>query len=461
MKRRELLQMAGTSALAAASATLPQAANAIGRQNVLIIGAGLAGLRAGQVLKAKGHQVTILEGRNRFGGRCYTSHKWADLPMDLGATWIHESGKGNPITPIAKALGLRLAADSYDKTTAYEAGDGPLTGADQTYFNTLGDKVRKAMESSGDADTEMSLMQYTKNKIGYASMDAYDKRLADYWMREIGGYEYAGDTAELSAWYWDNAKEFPGPEVYLPDTGYEPIVNALVQGQDIRLNQIVSKIAYTATGVTVTTNVGTYTADRVIVTVPLGVLKKNKISFSPALPGAYATAISKLGMGTGVLNKVVLRFPSVFWPAKDWLAYVPSSAELGKFHDWFNPSPALNGKAVLIGFTAGFYGQQQEALADWQIVDKAMAVLRDMFGDGIPNPTDYQITRWDQDPFSYGSYSFFATGSTPAMVKTLTTAVANRVFFAGEHTHPDYPQTTHGAYLSGERAANQILTLKA
>lgn len=461
MKRRELMQLAGSAAVAAATSAIPNVANALAQQKVLIIGAGLAGLRAAQMLKAKGHVVTILEGRNRIGGRCYTSRKWPDMPIDLGATWIHESGTGNPITPIAKALGVRLATDSYDSTTVFEAGDGQMTGADLTYLNQLGDEIRTAMEGAGDSNTEMSLMNYTKSAIGYSGMDAYDKRLADYWMREIGGYEYAGDTSELSAWYWDNAKEFPGPEVYMPDTGYEPIVKYLAQGQDIRLNQVVSGIAYTNTGVTVTTNGGTFTADRVIITVPLGVLKKKKITFVPALPSAYQTAISKLGMGTGVLNKVILRFPYVFWPKTDWLGYVPTSSELGKFQDWFNPSPGLNGAPVIIGFTAGTYGQQMEALTDGQIVDKAMAVLRDMFGTGIPLPVDYQITRWDQDPFSYGSYSFFATGSTPAMVKTLNGGISNRVFFAGEHTHPDYPQTTHGAYLSGERAANQILALKA
>lgn len=460
MKRRELIQWAGGTA-AAAMGSLPGVASAIGHQNVLIIGAGLAGLRAGQVLKAKGHTVTLLEGRNRIGGRCYTSHKWPDLPIDIGAHWIHESGGGNPITAIAKAIGLRLASDSYRNTSVYQSGDGPIAGAQLSHLNKLGADVEAAMNNSGNADTEMSLMQYTKDEVGYNAMNPYDKRLADYWMREIGGYEYAGDTAELSAWYWDNAKELPGPEVYMPDTGYEPIINYLARDQNIRLNEIVSKVAYTRNGVTVTTNTGTHVADRVIVTVPLGVLKKNRITFDPPLPKTQQTAIAKLGMGTGVLNKVVLRFPHVFWPTNNWLAYVPSSNELGKFQDWFNPSPAMHGAPVIVGFTAGFYGQQMEALSDAQIIDKAMWVLKDMFGHAIPNPVDYQLTRWNQDPFSYGSYSFFAKGSTPAMVKSLNNGVSDRLFFAGEHTHPNYPQTTHGAYLSGERAANQIMALKA
>ncbi|WP_374563085.1 flavin monoamine oxidase family protein [Ideonella sp.] len=459
MKRRQLMQLAGSAAVAASAVAMPGAAKAAARQNVLIIGAGMAGLRAGQVLKANGHNVTILEGRNRIGGRCYTSHQWADLPMDLGAHWIHESGSGNPLTPIAKALGLRLVSDSYNSNTNYLAGSGQMTSSQVTYFNKIGDKVETAMGNASDSNTEMSLMQYTKSKIGYNNMNAYDKRLSDYWMRELGGYEYAGDTAELSAWYWDTGKEFPGPEVYMPDTGYEPIITYLAQGQDIRLNQIVSKVAYTNSGVTVTTNAGTFTGDRVIVTVPLGVLKKNKITFSPALPSAKQTAINKLGMGTGVLDKVVLRFPYVFWPTTDWLAYVPSSTELGKFHDWFNPSPGLHGMPVIIGFTAGFYGQQTESLTNQQTVDTAMAVLRDMFGNDIPDPVDYQLTRWDQDPFSYGSYSFYAVGSTRAMIDSLATGVSNRLFFAGEHTNRDYPQTTHGAYLTGERAANQIMAL--
>jgi monoamine oxidase len=447
------MQLAGS---AAAAAAMPGTARAAARQNVLIIGAGMAGLRAGQLLKANGHTVTILEGQGRFGGRCRTSHQWADIPVDLGASWIHESGGGNPLTPIAKALGLRLVSDSYDSNSNYLAGSGLMTGSQLTHFNSIGNTVETAMGNAGNSSTEMPLMQYTKNKIGYSGMNAYDKQLSDYWMRELGGYEYAGDTAELSAWFWDTGKEFPGPEVYMPDTGYEPIITYLAQGQDIRLNQVVSKVAYTSSGVTVTTNAGTFTGDRVIVTVPLGVLKKNRITFSPALPGAKQTAITKLGMGTGVLDKVILRFPHVFWPATDWLEYVPSSTELGKFHDWF----PLKGLPVIIGFTAGFYGQQTESLTDQQTVDTAMTVLRDMFGSSnVPALVDYQLTRWDQDPFTYGSYSFYAVGSTRAMIDSFATSVSNRVFFAGEHTNRDYPQTTHGAYLSGERAANQIMAL--
>ncbi|MFN6262748.1 MAG: flavin monoamine oxidase family protein, partial [Chromatiaceae bacterium] len=97
------------------------------------------------------------------------------------------------------------------------------------------------------------------------------------------------------------------------------------------------------------------------------------------------------------------------------------------------------------------------ALTDQQIVDSAMATLRTIFGNQIPAPQSYQITRWASDPFSYGSYSFLPVGATPAMRQHLAAPLGQQVFFAGEATHPDYAGTAHGAYLSGLAAAKQML----
>jgi monoamine oxidase len=111
---------------------------------------------------------------------------------------------------------------------------------------------------------------------------------------------------------------------------------------------------------------------------------------------------------------------------------------------------------ILLGFNAAERGNAIEAWTDQQIVSSAMQTLRTLYGTAIPDPVDYQITRWASDPFALGSYSYNAVGSTPSMRKELAKPLANTVFFAGEASEANYFSTAHGAYLSGLRAAQEM-----
>ncbi|MBH2034003.1 MAG: FAD-dependent oxidoreductase, partial [Pseudomonadales bacterium] len=130
----------------------------------------------------------------------------------------------------------------------------------------------------------------------------------------------------------------------------------------------------------------------------------------------------------------------------------PPLAEHGKWSQWLNLG-RLTGQPILLGFNAGDFGGEIEAWSDAQIVASAMQRLRQLFGNSIPEPIGYQITRWSQDPFSYGAFSFFKLGSTPVMRDDLAAPIGNRLFFAGEATHKQMFATVHGAYLSGIKAA--------
>ena len=173
----------------------------------------------------------------------------------------------------------------------------------------------------------------------------------------------------------------------------------------------------------------------------------------PELPRHKRQAIAKLGMG--VLNKFYLRFPEVFWPADvDWLEHIP--AEHGVWTEWVSFQRAAK-RPILLGFNAADRGRAIEAWPDRRIVASAMSTLRTIYGAGIPEPLDYQITRWATDPYSLGSYSFNPVGSTPVMRKNLAAPLKGRVFFAGEATEQDYFSTAHGAYLSGLRTAREVM----
>ncbi|MCW8998592.1 MAG: FAD-dependent oxidoreductase, partial [Kangiellaceae bacterium] len=245
-----------------------------------------------------------------------------------------------------------------------------------------------------------------------------------------------------------------GPDVVFPQ-GYDTLVTALADGLDIKLNTYVNAIDYQGSIVSVQTSQGTYTADYVIVTVPLGVLKKDVILFNPSLPQEKLNAIEALDMG--VLNKVYLRFPEVFWDNNvDNLAQI--SEQKGHWSYWINLSK-LTSQPILLGFNVASFGTEIESLSNQEIVSQAMVQLRKFFGDNIPEPSDSIITRWANDPFSFGSYSYVPKGATASMRQDLAAPVNNQVFFAGEATHSEYPSTVHGAFLSGQREASRILAL--
>ena len=156
----------------------------------------------------------------------------------------------------------------------------------------------------------------------------------------------------------------------------------------------------------------------------------------------------------GTLNKCCLRFSRPFWPTDvDWLGQIDPGP--GDWMEWVSLAKPLQ-QPVLIGFHAGASAVALEALDDAAVVASAMASLRRLYGPGIPEPIGVQISRWHADPFSGGAYSFNALGSTPADRQELAKPLAQRLFFAGEASHPNLFGTVHGAYLSGLRAAAEL-----
>jgi monoamine oxidase len=266
--------------------------------------------------------------------------------------------------------------------------------------------------------------------------------------------EYSGSTAELSAHWYDQLQDLDGGDVLFPQ-GFSAITEFLARDLRIELDQQVQAIEWGRSPLRVVTSRSEFIADRVVVTLPLGVLKAQAVQFSPALPPSKQEAIAKLGMG--VLNKCYLRFPRVFWPEDvDWLEYIP--ARHGEWTEWVSFKHVAD-QPILLGFNAADRGKAIEAWSDAEIVASAMTTLKTIFGDGIPEPIEAQITRWANDPFSLGSYSYNAVGSSPKMRQALAAPVGQALFFAGEASHGKFFATAHGAYLSGLRVARQILAI--
>ncbi|HEX6865483.1 MAG TPA: FAD-dependent oxidoreductase [Thermoanaerobaculia bacterium] len=423
--------------------------------DVLVVGAGMAGLAAARSLEERGYRVVVLEARDRIGGRVWTDRSWPGLPLDLGASWIHGT-QGNPLTGLARKLGLRTLPTDYDSLRVYDSQGRPLGKERQSAIENRLDSILEDVEEvreEREAEDEDDISLLAAIQAEAPGLSPAERKELDFSIVSAIELDYGADAASLSLYEWDQDGEFPGEDVLFPD-GYGRIPESLAKGLDIRLSTRVRQISYGGKGVRIATDRGEFTAPRAVITLPLGVLKSGALSFSPALPQPKAAAIRRTGMG--LLDKCYLRFRKVFWPRDvELLGYISDvRGQWAGFYDFAR----VTGQPVLLGFNAASYARQVASRPDAQIVAEAMAVLRRMFR-GAPDPTAWKITRWAADPFAGGSYSHLPVGASGGDYDRLAAPVANRLFFAGEHTNRLYPGTVHGAYLSGERAAREIAAL--
>lgn len=449
MQRRNFLHLAGL--LLAGAMTRTNAMAAAAPKKVIVIGAGMAGLAAAQELVTQGHEVLILEGRDRVGGRVWTSNQWTDMPLDLGASWIH-GVKGNPLTKLATAAKARTVLTNYESSRSYGPAGQPLTPKEQRQLEQWQGRLEKAILQAQDQDDDQSIQAAIEEALDWSGLTGAERQLVDFLLNGSIEHEYAGSTKVLSAHWFDDGKFFGGDDALFLD-GYGVLIRHLARGLSITLGESVTAVDWAANPVKVTTTKAVYTADRVIVTLPLGVLKAGMVKFIPDLPAAKRKAIKTLGMG--VLNKCYLRFPHAFWPTDvDWLEQIP--AKRGEWTEWVSFMRVAEWP-ILLGFNAAEQGLAIEGWRDQAIVDSAMKTLRHLFGATIPDPLAYQLTRWGADPFARGSYSFNAVGALPQMRDQLGASLGGKLFFAGEATERHYASTVHGAYLSGVRAAKEVV----
>jgi monoamine oxidase len=248
--------------------------------------------------------------------------------------------------------------------------------------------------------------------------------------------------------------EYSGEDVIITN-GYDKVTDFLATGLDVRLNTRVSSINYTNAKANITANGNNIEADFVIVSVPLGVLKNNSIAFTPALPTNKTNAISNTNIGN--VNKFLLVWNTPFWDTN--LQYIGYTTETkGKFNYFLNIKKFTPSNGLMT-FAFGDYATVTESMTDSQIIAEIMLNLKNIYGNSIPNPTNFLRTKWGQNINSFGAYSYPTNGSTSADFDTLADEINNKVFFAGEHTERDYRGTVHGAYLSGIREADKIIDL--
>ncbi len=415
-------------------------------KTVVVIGGGISGLAAAKKLKEKGFTVIVLEAQEKVGGRMRTNRSLG-IAFDDGASWIH-GPNGNPITSLATQSGATTFLTSDDSVQVFDTNgtvyaDSILTDA-ENQFNA-------ALNAVSNAGTQTQSFQTVFNSL-YSTKT--NDRLWTYMLSAFLEFNTGGDISKLSSKFFDDDQEFKGEDVIITN-GYDTITDFLAQNLDVRLNTSVTAINYSNEKVSITANATNIEADYVIVSVPLGVLKKNTIAFTPALPTSKTNAIANTNMGN--VNKFLLIWNTPFWDTTlQYIGYTPVTK--GKFNYFLNIKNFTPSNG-LVTFALGDYATATESMTDNEIINEIMLNLKGIYGNNIPNPSSFLRTKWGQNSNAYGAYSYPTNGSTSADFDTLATEINNKVFFAGEHTERDYRGTVHGAYLSGIREADKIISL--
>ncbi len=457
IKRRDFLHY---SAALGASPLLgtPTATAAVGADyDVVIIGAGMAGMAAARILSKAGPglKVIILEARDRVGGRMYTEpDKRRELTphgLELGAQFIH--GSQAATWELIKELGISTYPRSElgEPSEYYFTPGGSSWRPDWQAKAALQKGLREAWQSYQGPD--VSYQAFVESQSYSAEQQAELAAEAISWSAEPSQLSIAAavqDGAKWDAWHDDDYQVVGGY------SGLAENMAASLTGKiqldskvtEIYSNQGLSGIFYDYRG-----SKTALTARRVVVTLPVGVLQSDQVKLHPQLPEWKQHAIDSLQMGQVVVAK--LMFAEHLWVDK-----IPAAGgwETPDGRISFSlPHPQGTGRAVS-GWFSGSAAQQLSELGEEAALQQILSWLASASGtaDLQPRLQWYRYKDWIADPYSKGSYSFTKPGGHGER-SMLAKPIADVLFFAGEATaEPPHYQTVHGAYMSGKRVANEV-----
>ncbi len=433
--RRDVL--AATGALTAAG-LFPRSARAA-NPDVVVIGAGAAGIAAAQTLLKKGQTVAVLEATDRIGGRVHTDHSIFGEPYDMGAHWLH-IGKANPFVGYGQKHGFDIYR-SPDHEILY-VGDREASDAEYGLYEKALNHAYSAISRAGEQGRDVSPASVIKRK------DAWD----DLAHMVIGPWSMGKDFADFSCADWYSGPE--GSNWYCRE-GFGAVWAHGAQGVPVELSTPATGVDWRGKGVRVDTPKGTLQAKACIVTVSTGVLARDTIRFDPALPSKKQESFH--GISMGLYNHIAFQFRRNIFGTRDdgYLLFKVGRTDSGSPRG-FGMLTNIGGASLSFGDVGGNFARDLEKQGTDAALAYGLEVLRRMFGGGIDKEfVKGHVTTWGQNPYTLGSYASAKPGAR-TLRSALRAPVGDRIWFAGEACSPDLWATVAGAHKSGVDTAKQM-----
>lgn len=436
MTRRDFLTASATLAVAPAlganawGALLPREAD------IVVIGAGAAGIAAARRIMAANRKVIVVEAAGQIGGRCLTDTATFDVPFDRGARWMH-----NPDTNPMITLGRNAGLDVYPAP--------------------LGQKIRIGRRNARAGETEefLAALVRANRAIDDASRGRTDVSCASVLPKDLG--DWAGtvefmlganatgkDLKEISV--IDKARAQERNAAIACRQGMGTLIAKLGEQIPLSLSTPASRIAWSGRDVTVETPAGKIAARAVIVTVSSNVLTAGNIKFTPDIPKRQLDAAAKLSLGS--YDHIVLQLPRNPLGLSHDDIIIEQSASTRTALLFAN----MGSSALCSIDVAGSFGRDLSAQGEPAMIAFAVEWLTKLFGSEATSAIrKSSATRWNAAPFALGAMSVAAPGGQPS--RKILTEPIGCMFLAGEATHETMWGTVDGAWESGERAAEAAL----
>jgi monoamine oxidase len=411
--------------------------------DVVVVGAGAAGLGAATALKQAGRRAVVLEASGRIGGRAWTAYppELGGVWFDMGAIWLHNAER-NPLVPIAEARGERLLRADELRNRRTFIGGRPITAPEAQEYENAWERFEEAAET----------LLAEGGDVPFAAVA--EMLPDDPWALTIEGFQGAVIDAapvdRLSLRDWRN-NALNGSNL-VPEGGVGAFIARLGEGLDIRLNTPVRRVRWGGE-VVVETDRGVVSAGSSIVTASIGVLAVGGIAFDPPLPPDVQECLDALPMGLAI--KVALR------------ATGPDRLDLPRHCSVFNRvehrgDPLMPfqcwpyGRDYVQGWIGGSHSWMLAREGDGAVVDFALGQLRRMFGgrvDRLFGDGSKLVTHWGADPWIRGAYAYARPGWADARTRLGQPLADGRLLIAGEACNIPYCGTLAGAWISGHQAA--------
>ncbi|GGL72479.1 flavin monoamine oxidase family protein [Wenxinia marina] len=402
--------------------------------DVVVIGAGAAGLAAAKRLIAEGKSVQVLEAMDRIGGRAWTTSDWFGMPFDIGCAWLH-AGDRNPFLADAHAHDWTLFVHDMGVDHLY-FGDRRASEAEIAEMEAAEEALAAAIAAHDGPDDRLSSVIHACHALRAAATFG-------------GPMDFAQDDDEISIADFNAAADLD-PN-YFTKEGFGALVARWGADVPVRTGCPVREVDWSGTGVRVAGEWGSVRGRAAILTVSPGVLAFEEILFTPRLPPAHLEAAFDLPMG--LLTKIPLRIEGDRFGLQ---AFDDLLIERHARHDVFFLCFPFD-TDLMVGFVGGDFAWEVEAAGKAAAVDFATDRLAAIFGSGVRKAvTAGHMTNWSGERWVRGAYAAARPGKAAAR-GVLAQSIGERLWCSGEHLAGPLIQTCGGARLSGEAVAGEVM----